>query len=210
MSLTIFRPDSNLTSFLPLRLQIDDSFALNKFFGFELCQPDSLSDFVHLFILYSNFIYFCFSSRQFTCKICSASFNTYKVLKRHSDGHETVLKYPCDLCSRRFRHKYYLDTHRTTHTQIRKHSCQYCDQSFNTPGGLRNHIGLHSGIRSYKCGICSLTFLTSSAATIHRRQHRVGNAFKCERCSVEIKHFTFFKMHVSTCCPDKISPQTDA
>ncbi|XP_037024770.1 zinc finger and SCAN domain-containing protein 12-like isoform X11 [Bradysia coprophila] len=151
-----------------------------------------------------NHIFAHINIRKFKCKICSASFNTYKVLKHHSDGHEPILKYPCDLCPRRFRHKYYLLSHRTTHSQIRKHSCQYCDQSFNTAGGLRNHIGLHNGVRSYKCGICPQTFFTSSAATIHRRQHRVGNCFKCEKCSAEIKHFTFFKMHLSTCCPEKM------
>ncbi|XP_061385113.1 zinc finger and SCAN domain-containing protein 12-like [Danaus plexippus] len=131
------------------------------------------------------------------CALCNSTFETFKMLLQHMNGH--YRNYICDICDMGFINKHRLKNHQRTHeigtfkcsycdkvfgTHVRKMchekythntnaryttNCPHCDQSFTSYYQRNRHMFNEHNIAAatYKCNICDKSFILKSKLTSH-------------------------------------------
>ncbi|XP_063632130.1 zinc finger protein ZFP2-like [Cydia splendana] len=131
------------------------------------------------------------------CAHCNSTFETFKMLLQHMNGH--YRNYICNVCDMGFINKHRLKNHERTHdlgtykcefcdkvfsTRVRKMchekythnsnaryttNCPHCDQSFTSYYQRNRHMFTeHNTVAaSYKCNICDKNFILKSKLTSH-------------------------------------------
>lgn len=159
---------------------------------------------------------------KFPCDICSESFVTQKLLKRHAKSHI----FSCEVCKVSFAGKKELDRHRIesnhnptyacsvcssifdTEKQVIKHmrlhtgdsliECEFCLKIFNQKHHLVNHLRQHTGETPFECFLCGKKFRRKAYLQIHQISHTGEKLFKCEICSVSLSSKWSLRCHMKT------------
>ncbi|KAM3957675.1 uncharacterized protein ACR2FA_008388 [Aphomia sociella] len=137
------------------------------------------------------------ASEVLNCALCNSTFETFKMLLQHMNGH--YRNYICDVCDLGFINKHRLKNHQRTHelgtfkcsfcekvfsTRVRKMchekythntsaryttNCPHCDESFTSYYQRNRHMFKeHNTVAaSYKCNICDKSFILKSKLTSH-------------------------------------------
>ncbi|XP_068625832.1 zinc finger imprinted 3-like [Battus philenor] len=137
------------------------------------------------------------SSQILNCALCNSTYETFKMLLQHMNGH--YRNYICDICDMGFINQHRLKSHKRTHevgtfkcsycekifsTRVRKMchekythntsaryttNCPQCDQSFTSYYQRNRHMFKdHNTVAaSYKCNICDKSFILKSKLTSH-------------------------------------------
>lgn len=137
------------------------------------------------------------SDEIMNCALCHSTFETFKMLLQHMNGH--YRNCICDICDLGFINKHRLRNHQRTHevgtfncsfcekiftTRVRKMchekythnsnaryttNCPQCDQSFNSYYQRNRHMYTeHNTVAaSYRCNICDKSFILKSKLTSH-------------------------------------------
>ncbi|XP_023939818.2 zinc finger protein 615 isoform X2 [Bicyclus anynana] len=137
------------------------------------------------------------STEILNCALCNSTFETFKMLLQHMNGH--YRNYICDVCDLGFINKHRLKNHQRTHetgsfkcafcekvftTRVRKvchekythntnarytTNCPHCDQSFTSYYQRNRHMFKEHNIAAatYKCNICDKSFILKSKLTSH-------------------------------------------
>ncbi|KAG6460260.1 hypothetical protein O3G_MSEX011869 [Manduca sexta] len=136
-------------------------------------------------------------SEMLNCALCNSTFETFKMLLQHMNGH--YRNYICEVCDLGFINKHRLKNHQRTHeigsfnctfcdkvfsTRVRKMchekythnsgaryttNCPHCDQSFTSYYQRNRHMFKEHNMvaASYKCNICDKSFILKSKLTAH-------------------------------------------
>lgn len=136
-------------------------------------------------------------SEILNCALCNSTFETFKMLLQHMNGH--YRNYICEICDMGFINKHRLKNHQRTHeignfkctfcekvftTKVRKMchekythntnaryttNCPHCNQSFNSYYQRNRHMFKdHNTVAAtYKCNICDKSFILKSKLTSH-------------------------------------------
>ncbi|XP_012546304.1 zinc finger protein 567 [Bombyx mori] len=136
-------------------------------------------------------------SEILNCALCNSTFETFKMLLQHMNGH--YRNYICEICDLGFINKHRLKNHQRTHeigdfqcsfcdkvftTRVRKMchekythnssaryttNCPHCEQSFTSYYQRNRHMFKeHNAVAaSYRCNICDKTFILKSKLTAH-------------------------------------------
>lgn len=177
-----------------------------------------IKDFILEFKLTSDNIY--------NCAMCSATFETFKMLQQHMNNH--YRNYVCDACGMGFINYTKLKTHQTCH-ETGEHTCQFCDKVFATKTKKAYHEKFtHTRVRyntscphcaesfqsyykrnqhmiqvhntsaaSYKCNICDRMFLLKSQLTNHTKKiHLMERNHVCSECGQGFYQKQYLKEHM--------------
>ncbi|XP_049883325.1 zinc finger protein 160-like [Pectinophora gossypiella] len=136
-------------------------------------------------------------SETLNCALCNSTFETFKMLLQHMNGH--YRNYICEVCDLGFINKHRLKNHQRTHeigdfqcsfcekvftTRVRKMchekythntnaryttNCPHCNESFNSYYQRNRHMFKeHNTVAAtYKCNICEKNFILKSKLTSH-------------------------------------------
>lgn len=118
--------------------------------------------------------------REFTCSICSKTFNIKNTLESHLKSHSE--EFSCEFCGRTFRHKLTLNLHIRSHTGEKPYECSVCNTKFSRRKTLTNHIRIHSDERAFKCEFCPKTFRIRNTLQVHRKIHLNQKDHECNVC----------------------------
>ncbi|CAH2062234.1 unnamed protein product, partial [Iphiclides podalirius] len=132
-----------------------------------------------------------------SCALCSATYETFKTLLQHMNGH--YRNFVCDVCDMGFVNQHRLRSHQRTHevgtfrcrrcdkvfgTRVRRachekytHNsaaryttgCPQCEQSFTSYYRRNRHMreAHNAAAASYRCNVCDKTFILKSKLTSH-------------------------------------------
>ncbi|XP_072943117.1 uncharacterized protein [Epargyreus clarus] len=133
----------------------------------------------------------------FNCALCHSTFETFKMLLQHMNGH--YRNFVCDVCDMGFINNHRLKNHKRTHevgtfkcafcdkvfsTRVRQMchekythnrnaryttNCPHCDKSFTSYYQRNRHMTKdhNASAATYKCNICDKSFIMKSKLTTH-------------------------------------------
>ncbi|XP_075989456.1 uncharacterized protein LOC142985271 [Anticarsia gemmatalis] len=136
-------------------------------------------------------------SEILNCALCHSTFETFKMLLQHMNGH--YRNYICEICDLGFINKHKLRNHQRTHdigtfncsfcdkvfsTRVRKlchekythnsgarytTNCPHCNESFTSYYQRNRHMAVahNTSAATYKCNICDKSFILKSKLTSH-------------------------------------------
>ncbi|CAG5057440.1 unnamed protein product [Parnassius apollo] len=137
------------------------------------------------------------SSQIMNCALCNSTYETFKMLLQHMNGH--YRNFICDVCDMGFINQHRLKSHKRTHevgtfkcaycdkiftTRVRQMchekythntnaryttNCPQCDKSFTSYYQRNRHMfdEHNTSAADYKCNICDKTFILKSKLTSH-------------------------------------------
>ena len=136
--------------------------------------------------------------KPFKCDLCSKSFASVQVLRRHRLIHSNEKPHACDLCSKKFKTIHELNYHKFTHSDKLPFPCDECDSTFALKFRLKKHKELvHRQIRAYKCDECEKSFKTNTDLVHHKNWH-LGLKFHCNVCAKEFTRPEGLEKHKRT------------
>ncbi|CAH4034476.1 oocyte zinc finger protein XlCOF28-like [Pieris brassicae] len=118
------------------------------------------------------------------CALCNSTFETFKMLLQHMNGH--YRNYICDECDMGFINRHRLKNHKRTH-EIGDFKCTYCDKVFTTLVRRKCHEKYtHNTSARYttNCPHCDKTFNSYYQRNRHMYdEHNISAAtYKCNVC----------------------------
>ncbi|XP_013146536.1 PREDICTED: zinc finger protein draculin-like isoform X2 [Papilio polytes] len=161
----------------------------------------------------------------YDCALCSATYETFKMLKQHMNNHYD--NYTCNKCHSTFATKRSLRSHKTTHIEGSykcddcdkifsskakkvyhekcKHlgerkisNCQYCNESFRSYYQRNKHlVKVHNTEAKYKCNICSKSYVIKSLLMSHiKKNHLMERNCQCTECGFKFFSKKGLKAHM--------------
>ncbi|KAF0760290.1 Uncharacterized protein FWK35_00008876 [Aphis craccivora] len=91
---------------------------------------------------------------NFSCGECGESFSRKSSLKRHAEGHDSLLKkFPCTLCPKFFTRKEDAAHHeKIVHLKLLTHKCIDCEMTFKSNKEMQyHHNRCHTGLKPFSC-----------------------------------------------------------
>ena len=116
------------------------------------------------------------NDKSYKCKVCSKSFSTVGILKRHTVIHTGNNTYKCKVCSKSFSTASSLKQHILIHTGEKPYPCKVFVKCSATTGNLQKHTRTHTGEKPYKCKVCGKCFINLSYLKRHTEMH--SSSFK--------------------------------
>ena len=106
----------------------------------------------------------------FTCRLCSKSFPSKRMLAKHEKYHVEKPVTSCQECGQVFRVKWKLEQHLAQEHRNQSLDCKECGKQFQWHRNLLAHMTLfHQREVRYRCKNCPLTFLKKKAFIVHHR-----------------------------------------
>lgn len=146
---------------------------------------------------------------KYMCNICSATYHSLVVLKRHIKKHteppKEILKvaFECPTCTREFSTLDSLDAHTlTSHTEHydrlvdKRYQCKYCQKIVVAKISIEEHLNaVHFSDKSYLCGTCGKNCYSRLSLKKHELSHTTVKPFKCDQCCKAFKLKYALKKH---------------
>ncbi|XP_055625922.1 zinc finger protein 32-like [Toxorhynchites rutilus septentrionalis] len=158
------------------------------------------------------------------CSICSASFESQRMLEYHLNKHKGIKPFECrrkckssfyspevrwkheqncgksgricEICGTVLKSKHSLANHmEALHGDI-KLPCDICGYIFKNKKSLYRHKLVHSDVRKYPCNVCGKAFKTSYAANVHMRIHTQEKPFPCTLCNERFTYKCLLNNHI--------------
>ncbi|MEQ2260900.1 hypothetical protein XENORESO_002972 [Xenotaenia resolanae] len=130
---------------------------------------------------------------QFSCQVCSISFQKMGYLITHASVHQEN----CGVCGKQLEQTENLKLHLKVHRET-LFRCSICGQSFTLRGNLRIHMRIHSGERPHSCSICSKSFGRRASLVRHVRSHMGEKPFACMYCGHSFTEKGNLTVHLRT------------
>ncbi|XP_072948605.1 uncharacterized protein [Epargyreus clarus] len=138
--------------------------------------------------------------RPYSCDVCSASFKSWCLLKRHkkSKHSDTVQvkkslgrRYICKICAHDYKSRGKLQYHMRVHAE-QEFKCDICVKTFSTGYTLKRHMAEHSGVKKYICEICNNAYTQKShmerhKSVYHEPHWKPPDKVKCNLCHIYFK-----------------------
>ncbi|XP_060809239.1 zinc finger protein 25 [Amyelois transitella] len=161
----------------------------------------------------------------YDCAMCSATYETFKMLKQHMNKH--YRNYTCSNCDTSFATRRSLNAHRVTHQEgsfkcdhcekvfsnkTKKHyhektkhlgnrsiaNCPYCNESFRSYYQRNQHlIKVHNSETPYKCNVCDKEYALKSLLMYHiKKSHLMERNCQCTECGYRFFSKKALKAHM--------------
>lgn len=121
-----------------------------------------------------------------TCKICSKTFSTLSIMRKHfrevHQGLRAEYRHQCDLCPVKTQCKSKMAVHMKVHKENPENqfSCDKCGAKYNR----KSHIQFHLQTKLKKCSFCDAKFRCKKLLLEHQNsEHRDEAIWQCETCS---------------------------
>uniref|UniRef100_A0A0N4ZQ84 Zinc finger protein n=1 Tax=Parastrongyloides trichosuri TaxID=131310 RepID=A0A0N4ZQ84_PARTI len=106
-------------------------------------------------------------SKQFQCKICDRSYETYYNYKEHLAKHEGKT-FQCNVCNKLLSGQSALSRHTKIHSK--PHECIICKDRFSSAYDLDCHFSYyHSSVKRFRCQYCDRALYNYSGKLRHER-----------------------------------------
>ncbi|XP_055685045.1 zinc finger protein 25-like [Lutzomyia longipalpis] len=143
------------------------------------------------------------TQKNFTCKLCSKSYNTPADLAKHKlSSHKNTNTTLCMVCGKMVREKHlhmHLKTHEPKLEPKRTYPCSECSKIYSQSASLRSHMdSVHLGIDVHKlqCPHCEMRFKGHSNRTAHiYKFHLKKPLFTCMHCQKDFYHKSHYITH---------------
>ncbi|KAI5640760.1 zinc-finger associated domain (zf-AD) domain-containing protein [Phthorimaea operculella] len=161
----------------------------------------------------------------YDCAMCSATYETFKMLKQHMNIHYS--NYACNKCESSFATKRSLTAHNATHLEgsfkcdhcdkvfpsdakkryheKSKHlgnrnisNCPYCNEPFRSYYQRNQHmVKVHNAEAPYKCNICDKSYILKSLLMAHiKKSHLMERNCQCSECGYRFFSQKSLKAHM--------------
>uniref|UniRef100_A0A0N5CBJ8 C2H2-type domain-containing protein n=1 Tax=Strongyloides papillosus TaxID=174720 RepID=A0A0N5CBJ8_STREA len=105
--------------------------------------------------------------KQFQCKICDRSYETYYNYKEHLAKHDGKI-FKCSVCNKLLSGQSALSRHTKIHSK--PHECIICKDRFSSAYDLDCHFSYyHSSIKRFRCQFCNRALYNYSGKLRHER-----------------------------------------
>ncbi|XP_053623233.1 oocyte zinc finger protein XlCOF6-like [Plodia interpunctella] len=161
----------------------------------------------------------------YDCAMCSATYETFKMLKQHMNKH--YRNYTCSDCDTSFATRRSLNAHRMTHQEgsfkcdfcdkvfankTKKHyhektkhlgnrsiaNCPFCNESFRSYYQRNQHLTkVHNSETPYKCNVCDKVYALKSLLMYHiKKSHLMERNCQCTECGFRFFSKKALKAHM--------------
>lgn len=130
------------------------------------------------------------SGKPYTCDVCSKTFNSRGVFKRHTRVHRKT--FVCATCNTGFASKQRLQRHMVMHMKV-KHKCEVCGNFYKRRESLMAHSSKSHRVTPLSCTLCSKRFLNAEPFDEHLKTHATNH--HCTVCNKEFGSYRRLKRH---------------
>ena len=107
--------------------------------------------------------------------------------------------YSCDICSKSYTTKFMLKKHKWgVHEDRKAHKCEICSNAYTTTSGLDYHVKVaHHGGRDNYCAICEKEFDDKKSFKDHKKNEHPKKPLICEACGKTFSFKSQLGIHIS-------------
>ena len=107
--------------------------------------------------------------------------------------------YSCDICSKSYTTKFMLKKHKWgVHEDRKTHKCESCPNSYTTASGLDYHVKVaHHGGKENYCAICDKEFDNKKSFKDHKKNEHPKKPLMCEECGKTFNFKSPLELHIS-------------